>query len=92
MGACFVVQATGVYVLTLGTLFYVSVFYVDIMSSHIHNSPFSNAPVAQLDRVPGYELGGREFESLRARHFPHFVGLQMDRLFPCSSVGRASDC
>ena len=28
----------------------------------------SNAPVAQLDRVPGYELGGREFESLRARH------------------------
>ena len=24
-----------------------------------------NAPVAQLDRVPGYELGGREFESLR---------------------------
>ncbi len=29
----------------------------------------SGAPVAQLDRVPGYELGGREFESLRARHF-----------------------
>ncbi len=28
----------------------------------------SDAPVAQLDRVPGYELGGREFESLRARH------------------------
>ena len=28
----------------------------------------NNAPVAQLDRVPGYELGGREFESLRARH------------------------
>ena len=26
------------------------------------------APVAQLDRVPGYELGGREFESLRARY------------------------
>ena len=29
----------------------------------------TNAPVAQLDRVPGYEPGGREFESLRARHF-----------------------
>jgi hypothetical protein len=29
---------------------------------------FSYAPVAQLDRVPGYEPGGREFESLRARH------------------------
>jgi hypothetical protein len=28
------------------------------------------APVAQLDRVPGYEPGGREFESLRARHIP----------------------
>ena len=26
------------------------------------------APVAQLDRVPGYELGGRRFESFRARH------------------------
>ena len=28
---------------------------------------FEIAPVAQLDRAPGYELGGREFESLRAR-------------------------
>jgi hypothetical protein len=27
-----------------------------------------DAPVAQLDRVPGYEPGGREFESLQARH------------------------
>ena len=26
------------------------------------------APVAQLDRVLGYEPRGREFESLRARH------------------------
>ncbi|SVB41286.1 uncharacterized protein METZ01_LOCUS194140, partial [marine metagenome] len=26
------------------------------------------APVAQLDRVAGYEPAGREFESLRARH------------------------
>ena len=35
-----------------------------------HNSaPCKHAPVAQLDRVPGYEPGGREFESLRARHF-----------------------
>lgn len=29
-------------------------------------APWDHAPVAQLDRVPGYELGGREFESLRA--------------------------
>jgi hypothetical protein len=28
----------------------------------------SLAPVAQLDRAPGYEPGGREFESLRAHH------------------------
>ncbi len=27
------------------------------------------APVAQMDRVPGYELGGREFESLRAHTY-----------------------
>ena len=26
------------------------------------------APVAQLDRVLGYEPSGREFESLQARH------------------------
>ena len=30
--------------------------------------PPSYAPVAQLDRVPGYELGGRTFESCRVRH------------------------
>ena len=28
----------------------------------------SNAPVAQLDRVPGYEPGGRRFESFHAHH------------------------
>lgn len=27
------------------------------------------APLAQLDRVAGFEPVGREFESLRARHF-----------------------
>jgi hypothetical protein len=42
---------------------------VDAMKRGPHNWKFS-APVAQLDRVPGYELGGREFESLRARHYP----------------------
>ena len=30
------------------------------------------APVAQLDRVPGYEPVGREFESLRARQKPAY--------------------
>jgi hypothetical protein len=32
-----------------------------------------SAPVAQLDRVPGYEPGGREFESLRARQIIQIV-------------------
>ncbi len=36
------------------------------------------APVAQLDRVPGYEPGGREFESLRARHL-FFRSIACDR-------------
>jgi hypothetical protein len=35
---------------------------------HLHG-----APVAQLDRVPGYEPGGRGFESLRARG-PRLLG------------------
>ena len=30
----------------------------------------SSAPVAQLDRAPDYESGGRAFESLRVHHFP----------------------
>ena len=46
---------------------------------------FNKAPVAQLDRVIGYEPIGREFESLRARHY-------RKSLIPCSSVGRAGDC
>ena len=32
-----------------------------------------NAPIAQLDRAPGYELGGREFESLWAHHIKQRV-------------------
>ena len=32
------------------------------------DNPSAWAPVAQLDRVPGYEPGGRRFESFRARH------------------------
>src|SRR5580700_2763261 len=36
-------------------------------------APLKSAPVAQLDRVPGYEPGGREFESLRARQIPKLV-------------------
>ena len=31
-------------------------------------NPLPNAPVAQLDRVPDYESGGRTFESCRVHH------------------------
>jgi hypothetical protein len=31
------------------------------------------APLAQLDRASDYESEGREFESLRARHFSDFT-------------------
>ncbi|SBV35895.1 hypothetical protein STPYR_10825 [uncultured Stenotrophomonas sp.] len=44
---------------------------VDALPRHPHNSAPDSAPVAQLDRVPGYEPGGREFESLRAHHLEH---------------------
>jgi hypothetical protein len=33
------------------------------------------APVAQLDRASGYEPEGREFDSLRARHFSTLFSL-----------------
>ncbi len=35
----------------------------------------NDARVAQLDRVPGYEPGGRRFESSRAHHYfkPNWV-------------------
>ncbi len=36
---------------------------------------YKAAPVAQLDRVPGFEPGGREFESLRARHLIKGLGV-----------------
>src|SRR6185295_12064383 len=39
-------------------------------SPYVAPLPFSRyAPVAQLDRAPDYESGGRRFESFRARHY-----------------------
>jgi DNA ligase-1 len=32
-------------------------------------APWWSAPLAQLDRAPGFEPGGRGFESCEARHF-----------------------
>jgi hypothetical protein len=51
----------------------------------------NQAPVAQLDRVPGYEPGGRRFESFRARHIDkraiHIYGLPFFcSLYPCGGV------
>ena len=51
----------------------------------------SRAPVAQLDRVPGYEPGGRGFKSCRARQ--KIKGLAKASLFCLcpASTGLASD-
>ena len=45
-----------------------------------HNS--ASAPVAQLDRAPGYELGGRRFESFRARHHKSKKGQRVTAGWP----------
>ena len=44
-----------------------------------------SAPVAQLDRVPGYEPGGRGFESCRARQSIHQTLGQASQLGYCPS-------
>ena len=41
---------------------------IDRVVEKHENLRLNFAPVAQLDRVPGYEPGGRRFESFRARH------------------------
>ena len=46
-----------------------------------------DAPVAQLDRVTGYELGGRGSESLRAHHFFAPVAQWIERELPKLCVG-----
>src|SRR5271165_6883623 len=46
----------------------------------------NRAPVAQLDRASGYEPEGREFESLRAHHFPLRIHRALIKLrYPCGS-------
>ena len=41
--------------------------------NRVECAAWHKAPVAQLDRVLGFEPSGREFESLRARHL-HLTG------------------
>ena len=42
-------------------------YYVPPREAGTRRPTPDKAPVAQLDRVPGYEPGGRRFESFRAR-------------------------
>ena len=46
-----------------------------------------SAPVAQLDRVPGYEPGGRGFESCRARQSLEGLVFRDQPLFLSNAVG-----
>ena len=48
------------------------------MRVYSHRS--QTAPVAQLDRVIGFEPIGRGFESLQARHFTKTVFLMVTKL------------
>src|SRR5208282_3056400 len=49
----------------------------------------TQAPVAQLDRAPDYESGGREFESLRARQrFQRLNQTLEDGCFPEMLIGK----
>ena len=68
-----------------------SAIYIDVASINLDNASLAEkaivyAPVAQLDRVLGYEPSGRRFESFQARHTikkPHqfLVGLFYCTLF-----------
>ena len=52
---------------------------------------FAYAPVAQLDRAPGYEPGGRGFESLRARQFIQTLTCHLIAALANNQVVCASD-
>jgi hypothetical protein len=55
-----------------------------VKPGNLYNPQSFDALVAQLDRVPGYEPGGRGFESCRARQI--LEGLQRCRPFSFSSL------
>ena len=50
------------------------------------------APVAQLDRVPGYEPGGRRFESFRARQCNQILNKFSVVRFRVGLTLRLTDC
>ena len=67
--------------------------------AHTSCGPAKKAPVAQLDRAPDYESGGRTFESFRARHLQNceYWGSHFDQQpshvlrSPCSARLRARE-
>lgn len=52
---------------------------------------WEHAPLAQLDRASGYEPEGREFESLRARHFLFEIRGCAPRLRQLNGVATVTD-
>ncbi len=58
-------------------------FQLDKAMYYRDNTPPQDALVAQLDRVPGYEPGGRGFDSLPARHYTYLllIFLASERLY-----------
>jgi hypothetical protein len=61
---------------------------LDSYAFYLNNRHLS-APVAQLDRVSGYELEGRRFESFRVRHFIYIALVaQLDRVSGFEPEGR----
>ena len=74
---------------------FISVFLSDLAQLVLYT--LSHAPIAQLDRVTGFEPVGREFESLWARHIPplflshanpHALSLLIQRAKPLASDNR----
>ena len=55
-------------------------------------SRFPSAPVAQLDRAPDYESGGREFESSPVRQSREIIRLMANRSSPLRSLARVGPC
>ena len=70
--------------LSTGQLYHVVYLTWNIKFVHNRNPP--KAPVAQLDRVPGYEPGGRRFESFRARHLNCCIFKWLETLTADSNV------
>src|SRR5262249_23517363 len=54
-----------------------------------HSPTWYRAPVAQLDRAPDYESGGRRFESFRARQFGTELGTPKPAVLARSADKRA---